>query len=181
MPKGKYGRGYLKDLTRDELEKMYHEEKLSMHQIAARLDVTFGAIWYWMKKWDIPTRSHDDGLIAFGKSGRFSGKNNPRWSGGRHINPGGYWMVRMPEYPRATDRGYVLEHILVWENAHGPLDKGWEVHHLNGIKTDNRLENLVAMEGHKHKDYIPALKRRIAQLEEEIRRLSDGNKLSSTQ
>lgn len=165
MPKGKYGRGYLKDLTRDDLYRFYHDEQLSMWQIADKLNVTMGAIWYWMKKWNIQTRSHDDGLIVMGKSGRFSGENNPRWTGGRHINPGGYWMIRLPKYPRATNRGYVLEHIYIWEQANGPLAQGWEVHHLNGIKTDNRLENLLAMDGCKHKDYIPALQRRIQELE----------------
>ena len=170
MPKGQRGRGFLSSLTKEELHKLYHDDELSMHQIAARLDVTMGAIWYWMKKWDIPTRSHDDGLIALGKSGRFTGEKNPRWTGGRHVNPGGYWMIRMPEYPRATSRGYVLEHIYVWEQAHGPVPKGWEVHHLNGVKTDNRIENLLAMEGHKHKDYIPALQRRIQELEAQLRR-----------
>jgi len=174
MPKGQYVRGQLKDLKREDLVRMYHEENLSQWQIAKALGVTQGAILYWMKKWDIPRRSHDDALIVLGKSGRFTGENNPRWNGGRHINQGGYWMIRMPEYPRATNRGYVLEHILVWERAHGPLEKGWEVHHLNGVKTDNRLENLLAMEGHKHKDYIPALHRRIRELEEEIRSLTDG-------
>ena len=41
------------------------------------------------------------------------------------------------------------------------------------MKTDNRLENLLAMEGHKHKDFIPALQRRIQELENEIKRLKD--------
>jgi hypothetical protein len=173
MPKGKFGRGYLKNLTREDLYHMYHEEKMSMHEIADKLNVTFGAIWYWMKKWDIPTRSHDDALILLGKSERFTGEKNPRWTGGRHINPGGYWMIRMPNYPRATNRGYVLEHIYIYEQAHGPIPKGWEVHHINGVKTDNRLENLLAMEGHKHKDFIPALQRRIQELENEIKRLKD--------
>lgn len=173
MPKGKYGRGYLKNLTKEELHDLYHEQKLSTHQIAEKLNVTQGAIFYWLRKFEIPTRSHDDGLILFGKSGRFTGSKNPRWTGGRHINPGGYWMIRLPDYPRATNRGYVLEHIYIWEQAHGPLAKGWEVHHINGVKTDNRLDNLLAMEGHKHKDFIPALWRRIKELEDEIRRLKD--------
>jgi len=34
------------------------------------------------------------------------------------------------------------EHIVVWEKAYGPVPKGFEIHHRNEIKNDNRLENL---------------------------------------
>jgi hypothetical protein len=34
------------------------------------------------------------------------------------------------------------EHRVVWEAANGPLQPGQTIHHLNEIKTDNRLENL---------------------------------------
>ncbi len=33
----------------------------------------------------------------------------------------------------------------VWTAWRGPIPKGWQVHHLNGITTDNRLENLIAL------------------------------------
>ena len=34
------------------------------------------------------------------------------------------------------------EHRYVWTQAHGEIPKGMVIHHINGIKTDNRLENL---------------------------------------
>ncbi|MCH8162118.1 MAG: HNH endonuclease [Chloroflexi bacterium] len=40
---------------------------------------------------------------------------------------------------------YRLEHIVIWEAANGPIPDKWVIHHLNGTKDDNRLENLVAM------------------------------------
>ena len=42
-------------------------------------------------------------------------------------------------------------HRLVWEAAHGPIPPGHHVHHVNGVKTDNRLENLELL---RHADHI---------------------------
>lgn len=53
----------------------------------------------------------------------------------------------MPAYPkRDGDR----EHRVVWEEAHGPIPKGYHVHHRNGDITDNRLENLELMSAGDH-------------------------------
>jgi len=110
------------------------------------------------------------------------GENNPRWNGGKTLSAQGYILKRLPDYWRADNRGYVREHIYVWEQHHGKhLPRGWEVHHINGIKTDNRPENLLAMEGHKHKEYIPALQERIRELEQEIERLRNGHSDNTNQ
>lgn len=74
----------------------------------------------------------------------FNGKaeNNPAWKGGRRKTSNGYILAWAPEHPRAHSK-CVLEHILVMEKHLGRLliDKE-TVHHKNGIKNDNRIENL---------------------------------------
>lgn len=71
------------------------------------------------------------------------GKDHYAWKGGRSKAPNGYIRLNMPEHPNAMVNGQVLEHIFVMGRTIGrPLLLGESVHHLNGIKDDNRPENL---------------------------------------
>jgi hypothetical protein len=36
-----------------------------------------------------------------------------------------------------------LAHHLVWEKEYGPIEKGYQIHHLDGNKKNNDLENLA--------------------------------------
>jgi hypothetical protein len=77
---------------------------------------------------------------------------NPNWRGGRSVTSHGYVLIRQPDHPRADCRGYVYEHILVAEQTLGRLiERGEIVHHRNGVKHDNRPENLdVKASRHHH-------------------------------
>lgn len=55
----------------------------------------------------------------------------------------GYILIYMPEHPCADATGYVLEHRAIMEHSLGRILSSKEyVHHINGNKEDNRLENL---------------------------------------
>jgi len=56
----------------------------------------------------------------------------------------GYRYIHKPEHPNARGQGYFAEHRYIMEQHIGRLlDKKEVVHHINHVKNDNRLENLM--------------------------------------
>lgn len=55
----------------------------------------------------------------------------------------GYVLLYLPDHPNCSKYGQYAEHRLVMEQMIGRyLTKGENVHHKNGIRNDNRPENL---------------------------------------
>lgn len=92
-----------------------------------------------------------------GERNHHYGKRSTNWKGGRTTTPAGYIAVWAPDHPRARGR-YLLEHRLLVEqdlqandpgseylDAEDYLHRGVDVHHVNGVKNDNRLTNLQPM------------------------------------
>jgi hypothetical protein len=95
------------------------------------------------------------------------------------IDTHGYVMVWEPTHPNNFSRGWIYEHRLVAERTIGRYLRSDEhVHHINGIKDDNRPENLEVMDGIAHaalsaRDYRDGVARKLAELEEYRRRFGD--------
>lgn len=90
-------------------------------------------------------RGHFDRSVKYGKPLAGPPIRDRATNGSpRPIRQGeGYVLVWAPEHPNAQASGYILEHIKVMADSLGrPLRKGENVHHVNGVKDDNRRENL---------------------------------------
>ena len=86
------------------------------------------------------------GQIAWNKGKEFhqiSMEKHHNWKGGK-IMQSGYILIKSPNHPSCENRGYVREHRLVCEEYLGKyLPREADVHHINGIKTDNKIKNLM--------------------------------------
>lgn len=74
-------------------------------------------------------------------------EKNPSWKGGVRY-AGGYRFILYPKNQEVYKTGYRQEHRLVMEQHLGrSLNKSERIHHLNGERLDNRLENLQLLSG----------------------------------
>lgn len=107
------------------------------------------------------------------------GKGNTHWKGGRIKTIFGYIKIYKPEHPYSQADGYVPEHRLIMEESlKRYLTKKEVVHHINGIRDDNRIENLELFPNNRihakriRKSYYSEnqiLKERIKELEEQLK------------
>lgn len=59
------------------------------------------------------------------------------------LNHDGYFRKRFAD-------SLVMYHVYVWEQHHGKLPEGYEVHHKCGNRACCNIEHLEAIEGHEH-------------------------------
>ena len=73
---------------------------------------------------------------------KMTGDKSPSWRGGTY-KARGYVMIYMPDHPSSDSHGYIRRSRLVMEKQIERYLRPEEVvHHINGIKDDDRPENL---------------------------------------
>ena len=72
------------------------------------------------------------------KSDRLSPYGTPVF---RTLDPKGWYRLRWLN-PTTGDRESMQEHRWIWEQAYGQIPPEHDIHHINGNRVDNRLENL---------------------------------------
>jgi hypothetical protein len=92
----------------------------------------------------------------------------------------GYIKLMEKDHPAADRDGYVLEHRLVMERHLGRfllLDE--VVHHINGIRGDNRIENLQLLRGrndhHPFHERVEEVEQAVTTLEQLVHRGMTGS------
>ena len=100
------------------------------------------------------------------------------WKGGKGVkNGGGYIQIWLSQddllYPMTTKGSRILEHRLVMARYLGRCLESWEVvHHKNGIKDDNRIENLHLING--EEGHNTELNKEIKNLERQLQRKQEA-------
>lgn len=112
----------------------------------------------------------------------YKGEKSATYKGGYVDKQYGYKFISTGKYTR------IAEHRKVMEDHLGrKLEKHEQVHHINGDKLDNRLENLMILTWSKHtklhdsmrKQEIKILKNRIIELEKELNEIKNNHSNSS--
>jgi len=121
------------NLSKETLEKMRKSHKgKNSHRKGIKLEEEYGC-----KKANEIRKKH-----SASKKGMYGGEKNPKWNNGIK-NHKGYIYIYSPDHP-GNNQGYVPEHRLVMEKNIGRyLKQEEEIHHLNGIKNDNQINNLI--------------------------------------
>lgn len=98
------------------------------------------------------------------------GKDNHNWKGGRYCDCRGYVILNV-DGRRIPEHRYIME-----QHIGRKLNKSEIIHHINAIKGDNRIENLMIVTRPTHdcsKNYKSVYINRIRELEQEVKSLKN--------
>lgn len=121
---------------------------LSNEQISLLMNRSIGSIQHKAVRLGIKKDKEANKIV---RSMARSGERSSNWKGGKRKTSKGHIQVLRKGHPMADCSGYVMEHrIIMAEYLGRVLEPNEIVHHKNGIKDDNRIENLEIMSAGEH-------------------------------
>jgi predicted DNA-binding protein YlxM (UPF0122 family) len=113
-------------------EKAYqlYLDGMSLEQVGKELSVTRQCVYKAFKKRGYTLRGKNFQPYQFYDGKKFTLRNH------------GYYAL--------TTDDRCLMHRYVWENEKGKIPDNWDIHHINEIKSDNRIENLECLPKSEH-------------------------------
>ena len=150
--------------VREEWRNYYNYEKQETLQVGKARPRKELHIWATCPLCGIERWQQVGNIRAGGQSPRchpcIKGRHSPMWTGGHRASKDGYVLLHRDLLPRHEQEffeemfpkvGYIQEHRLVMARHLGRLLHANElVHHINGIKDDNRLVNLRLLKKSRH-------------------------------
>ena len=158
----------------------YLDNKRSIADLSREIGCTVGPVRDALRAMGIQTRNNIEARRLYDEQRTHTGHLASNWRGGRS-KTGGYIKIYNPDHPYATKQGYVMEHRLLMEKHLGRyLKPGEIVHHLDGNKQNNTIENLELTRNGRHihdhfmnSHKVIVLRQRVAELEAEVERLKE--------
>lgn len=109
---------------------------LSLSEVGSQLGLKRQSVFKAFKKRGLQLRS-----IIYRPEKKYDGKK---------------FTLRDSGYYALTTDNRILMHRYIWQKEKGQIPEGWDIHHINEDKTDNRIENFECLPKSEHtRKYSP--------------------------